>query len=156
MPFCSITICFCIFYLQSTKILLVPRIKNFFDRTESNELKSRFLLFVLLFFFPLFLGGKRKRNYQSRGQKSCLSARSFKYIQKKRNTKVHKILGKKLSRRKAVTFTHHILVNLLVKCFPSLKFSMSNCQSCQRRLLTNFSVYLQFYYKQGQKLSIRT
>ena len=38
-----------------------------------------FLLFILLFFFPLLLGGKRKgeKNNQSRGQKSCLSARSF-------------------------------------------------------------------------------
>jgi hypothetical protein len=41
---------------------------------------SRFLLLILLFFFPLFLGGKRKgeKNSHSRGQKSCLSARSFK------------------------------------------------------------------------------
>ena len=34
--------------------------------------------FILLFFFPLFLWKKRKggKNNQSRGQKSCLSARS--------------------------------------------------------------------------------
>ena len=30
------------------------------DRAERHDLKSRFLLFNLLFFFPLFLGGKRK------------------------------------------------------------------------------------------------
>ena len=42
-----------------------------------------FLLFILLFFFPLFLGGKRKgeKNNQSRGLKSCLSARSMKKAQ---------------------------------------------------------------------------
>ena len=30
------------------------------DRAERHDLKSRFLLFILLFFFPLFLGGNRK------------------------------------------------------------------------------------------------
>ena len=37
-----------------------------------------FCYFIIFFFFPLFLGGKRKgeNNNQSRGQKSCLSARS--------------------------------------------------------------------------------
>ena len=36
-----------------------------------------FNLFILIFFFPLCLGGKRKdeKNNQSRGQKVCLSAR---------------------------------------------------------------------------------
>ena len=35
-------------------------------------------LFILLFFFPLLLGGNRKgENDQSRCQKSCLSARSL-------------------------------------------------------------------------------
>ena len=36
------------------------------------------MLIILLFFFSLFLGGKRKgeKNNQNRGQKSCLSARS--------------------------------------------------------------------------------
>ena len=41
-----------------------------------------FWLFILLFFFPLFLGGKRKgeKNNQSRCQKSCFSARSIFWI----------------------------------------------------------------------------
>ena len=30
------------------------------DRAESHDLKLRFLIFILLFFFPFFLGGKRK------------------------------------------------------------------------------------------------
>ena len=30
------------------------------SRAERHELKSRFVLFILLFFFPRFLGGKRK------------------------------------------------------------------------------------------------
>ena len=30
------------------------------DRVESHDLKLRFLIFILLFFFPIFLGGKRK------------------------------------------------------------------------------------------------
>ena len=48
------------------------------DRAERHDFRTRFLLFILLFFFPLFLGGKRKgeENNQSVGQKSCLSARS--------------------------------------------------------------------------------
>ena len=52
---------------------------NFIDRAERHDFWSRFLLFILLSFFPLFLGGKRKgeNNKQSHGQKSCLSARSF-------------------------------------------------------------------------------
>ena len=49
------------------------------DRAERHDLKSRFLLFILLF-SSLFLGGKRKgeKNNQSRDFKSCLSARSWK------------------------------------------------------------------------------
>ena len=49
------------------------------DRAERHAFWSRFLLFILLFFFPLFWGGKRKgeKNNQSRGQKTCLSARSL-------------------------------------------------------------------------------
>ena len=49
------------------------------DRAKTHNLKSRFLLFILLFFPSIFLGGKRKgeKNNQSRGQKSCLSARSY-------------------------------------------------------------------------------
>ena len=41
---------------------------RFKDRAERHDLKSRFLLFILLFFFPLFSGGKRKgeKNNQSR------------------------------------------------------------------------------------------
>jgi hypothetical protein len=48
------------------------------DRAERHDFWSRFLLFILFFLFPPFLGGKRKgeENNQSRGQKSCLSARS--------------------------------------------------------------------------------
>ena len=50
------------------------------DRAERHNFWSQFLLFILLFFFPLFLGGKRKeeKNNQSRDQKSCLYARSDK------------------------------------------------------------------------------
>ena len=45
---------------------------------ERHDLKSRFLLFILLFFFPLFKRGKIKgeKNNQSQDFKSCLSARS--------------------------------------------------------------------------------
>ena len=43
-------------HLQSNAILWI----NFYDRAERQDLKSRFLLFILLFFFPLFLGEKRK------------------------------------------------------------------------------------------------
>ena len=48
------------------------------DRAERYEFKSRFVLFILLFFFPIFLGGKGKeeKNNQSRDFKPCLSARS--------------------------------------------------------------------------------
>ena len=49
----------------------------FEDRAEWHDLK--FLLFILLFFFSPFLGGKRKgeQNNQSHDFKSCLIARSF-------------------------------------------------------------------------------
>ena len=49
------------------------------DRAERHVLKSRFLLFILLF-SPLFLEGRRKgvENNQSRDLKLCLSARSLK------------------------------------------------------------------------------
>ena len=45
-----------------------------FDDPERHDLKPRFLLFILLFFFLLFLGGKRKgeKKTQSRDFKSCL------------------------------------------------------------------------------------
>ena len=48
------------------------------DRAERHDFWSRFLVFILLFFVPLFLRGKRKgeKNNQSRGQKPCLSTRS--------------------------------------------------------------------------------
>ena len=48
-----------------------------YDRAERHDLKSRCLLFITLFFVPLFIGGKRKgeKNNQSRDFKSCLSAR---------------------------------------------------------------------------------
>ena len=41
-----------------------------------------FCKFIPLFFFPLFSGGKRKgeKNNQSRGQKSCLTARSYRWM----------------------------------------------------------------------------
>ena len=44
-----------------------------------HDFWSWFLLVILFYLFPLFLGGKRKgkENNQSRGQKSCLSARSI-------------------------------------------------------------------------------
>ena len=47
------------------------------DQAERHELKSRFLLFILLFFFPFYLEGMRKgeKNGQSRDFMSCLSAR---------------------------------------------------------------------------------
>ena len=53
------------------------------DRAERHAFWSQFLLFILLFFFRIFLGGKRKeeKNKQSRGQKPCFSARSF-YVRK--------------------------------------------------------------------------
>ena len=50
-----------------------------YDDPGRHDLKSRFLLFILLFFFPLFLGVNRKweRNNQSRDFKSCLSGSSL-------------------------------------------------------------------------------
>ena len=49
------------------------------DRAERHDFGSRFLLFILLYFFLIFLGGKRKggKNNQIRGKKTCLSARSM-------------------------------------------------------------------------------
>ena len=51
-------------------------------RAERHDLKSQFLILILLFFLPSFLGGKRKgeKNNQSRSFKSCFSARSFEYL----------------------------------------------------------------------------
>ena len=48
----------------------------YIDKAERHDLKSRFLPFILLIFFTLFLGGKRKEenNNQSRDFKLCLSA----------------------------------------------------------------------------------
>ena len=43
------------------------------NRIERYDFWLRFLLLILLFFFPLFF--RREKNNQSRGQKSCLSAR---------------------------------------------------------------------------------
>ena len=45
------------------------------DRAERHCFLQRLCYFIFLFFFPLFLGGKRKgeKNNQSRGQKQCLS-----------------------------------------------------------------------------------
>ena len=50
------------------------------DRAERHDFWSRFLLTILLFFFHLFLGGKRKgeKKNQSHGQKACLSVSSKK------------------------------------------------------------------------------
>ena len=49
-------------------------------RAERHNLKSRFLLFILLFLFPLFLGGMRigEKNNRCRDFKSCPSAWSYK------------------------------------------------------------------------------
>ena len=50
------------------------------DRAERHDFWSGFLLFILLFFFPLKeeeKGDEGKRNNQSRGQNSFLSARSI-------------------------------------------------------------------------------
>ena len=46
---------------------------------QRHDLKSRSLLFILLFFFTLFLWGNRKgkKNNQSRDFQSCLSAGSW-------------------------------------------------------------------------------
>ena len=48
------------------------------DRAERHDLKWRFLLFILLFFFPLFLSGKTKREKTilNHDFKSWLSVRS--------------------------------------------------------------------------------
>ena len=48
------------------------------DRAGRHDLKSRSLLFILLFFFPFFGRElKGEKNNQSFDFKSCLSARSF-------------------------------------------------------------------------------
>ena len=54
------------FFVTRTKV--VHKNQSQGNRAEMHDLKSRFLLFILLFFFPLFLGGKRKgeKNNQSR------------------------------------------------------------------------------------------
>ena len=70
---------------QSSKSCIIDIIKpikliffksNQNDRVEMHDFCSRFLLFILLFFFPLFLGGERKGedNNRSRFQKAYLSA----------------------------------------------------------------------------------
>ena len=50
-------------------------------RLKGMTFDHDFCLFILLFFFPLFLRGKRKgkKNNQRRGQKSCLSVWSFRF-----------------------------------------------------------------------------
>ena len=60
----------CKLHIYSTKVVLIKKVRP--------DSKSRLLLFILLFFFPLFLRGKRKgeKNNQSRDFKSYLSARS--------------------------------------------------------------------------------
>ena len=45
------------FTLTGTELSYLP----VFERAERDELKSRFLIFILLFFFPLFLGEKREK-----------------------------------------------------------------------------------------------
>ena len=47
------------------------------DRAERHDFWSRFWLFILLFLFPPGRKRKGKKENQSRGQKSCLSARSL-------------------------------------------------------------------------------
>ena len=56
-------------------INLTREILLYLDRTERFDFWSRFLLFIPLFFFPLFFRReeKRERNNQSSGQKSCCS-----------------------------------------------------------------------------------
>ena len=65
---------------SETKLCNNKNISTFLlkDRAKRHDFWSRFFLFILLFFYPLILGGKRKeeKNNKSRGQKSCLSARS--------------------------------------------------------------------------------
>ena len=48
------------------------------DDPERHDLKSRFLIFILVFIYPLFLGGRRKgeKNNQSREFKSYHSGSS--------------------------------------------------------------------------------
>ena len=52
--------------------------KHIFKARSSRKAWLKILLFILFFFFPLFLEGKRKgeKNNQSSDFKSCLSARS--------------------------------------------------------------------------------
>ena len=73
---------FLLLLLQVSLIILIYLLSDESqnDQAERHDLKSRFLLFILLFFFPLFLGGKRKENLKSRGKKTCLSARSAKSL----------------------------------------------------------------------------
>ena len=53
---------------------ILQRCDHYMDEPERHDLKSRFLLFILLFFVPIFVGGKRKggKNNQSRDFKSSL------------------------------------------------------------------------------------
>ena len=47
-------------YYKSTIYFRYIQIISLKDRAEMHYLKSQFLLFIPLFFFPLILGGKRK------------------------------------------------------------------------------------------------
>ena len=74
-------------YLKGAEFVFAPFVRDSAlhaiisakDRAERYDLKSRFLLFILHFFFAYILGEKRKgkENNQGRDFKSCLSARSL-------------------------------------------------------------------------------
>ena len=51
--------------MRPPKMTILQRCDHYMDEPERHDLKSRFLLFILLFFVPLF-------NNQSRDFKSCL------------------------------------------------------------------------------------
>ena len=62
--------------------IAIAVLEKLMNRAERHDFWSWFFLFILIFFIPLFLWGKRKgeKNNQSRGQNSYLSARSFKWL----------------------------------------------------------------------------
>ena len=72
-------------HLYISDHVLVLHEKEFIDRAERHDVSSRVLLTHSHFLLPSFLGGKRKgeKINQSRDQKSCLSARSSLFGNKK-------------------------------------------------------------------------